>query len=357
MAIKIIAILLIISLASISIFNSAAFAHLEHLPHNNGGGDDLGRYYVNQALEPEYARPGEPAHIEFSIQDDDGNDVSNVETAVEIYDGITGKRLAVFPWEIHRTGDFEVHYTFEESGNYLVVISLADENSWHEHIIPPRNILLSTLNCDCQRTVFNIAITPHIGTIWNSVMLIAILIPLAVFGSVFAMHYLNLKKKGQKPDRPEAIKYIVMFLAVAGGIIHLGVYAEHGSLRLEYSIFLLAAAATQVAFGTFYVLITIILPTTKSRQSILSHYNKTTFLNVVGLVGTLILLGLYTYAVIFPLPLSPNNQPEEIEFDGIFAKSVEISILIGIIYLMRYEKRKKKWLLDNIKRQSKFHSN
>jgi len=329
-------------------FNSTAFAHFEHLPHYNGGGDQIGRYYVNQALEPDYAKPGEPTHIEFSIQDNDGNDVQNVETAVEIYNGFTGQRIALFPWEFHHTGDFEVHYTFEESGNYLVVISLADENSSQAHVIPPRNLLSSSFNCDCERVVFNIAITPNIGTIWNGLMLIAILLPLGVFGSVLSMHYLNLKKKAKQPTKPETMKYIIMFLAVAGGIIHLGVYAEHGSLRIEYSIFLLAAAALQAAFGTFYVLITILPPTIISRQSVLSYYNKTVLLNVIGFIGTAVLLGLYIYVVIFPPPLSPDNKPEEIEFDGIFAKSVEVATVIGIIYLMLYEKKKKNMLLDSI---------
>jgi len=329
-------------------FNSSAFAHFEHLPHNNGGGDQIGRYYVNQALEPEYAKPGEPAHIEFSIQDDYGNDVQNVETAVEIYDGITGQRVGLFPWKFYPTGDFEVHYTFEKKGNYLVVISLADENSSQEHVIPPRNILSSNFNCDCERVVFNISITPELGLVWNSIMSIAILFPLVVFGLVLSMHFLNLKKRGKKPDRPEILKYSVMFLAVAGGIIHLGVYADHGSLRLEYSIFLLAAAAIQVAFGTFYVLTTIVQPTTKSKQSVLTYYNKTLLLNVIGFVGTAVLLGLYLYVVIFPPPLSPDNRPEEIEFDGIFAKSVEVATVIGIIYLMIYEKKKKKILLDDM---------
>ena len=329
-------------------FNSTAYGHLEHLPHYNGGGDDLGRYYVNQALEPDYAKPGEPTYIEFSVQDDDGNDVYNIEAAVEIYNGITGQRIKFFPWKVYSIGDFAVNYTFEDKGNYLVVISLADENSSQEYLMPPRNSMLSTLNCDCERAVFNIAITPSIGIIWNLLMTIAILLPLAVFGSVLSMHYWNLKKKGRKPDKPEAIKYIIMLLAVAGGIIHLGVYADHGSLRIEYSIFLLAAAVMQTAFGTFYVLMTIVQPTIRSRQSVLSYYNKTVLLNVIGLVGTAVLLGLYTYAVILPPPLSPNNQAEEIEFDGIFAKSVEVATVIGIIYLMLYEKKKKKILLDNI---------
>lgn len=340
---------MIITLVSIStFFNSTAFAHFEHLPHNNGGGDQIGRYYVNQALEPEYAKPGEPTHIEFSIQDDDGNDVQNVETAVEIYDAITGLRVELFPWEFHPTGDFEVDYTFGKKGNYLVVISLADENSSQEHVIPPRSILSSNFNCDCERVVFNISITPELGAVWDSIMLIAILFPLVVFGSVLSMHFLNLKKKGREPDRQETLKYSIMFLAIAGGIIHLGVYADHGSLRLEYSIFLLAAAATQVAFGTFYVLMTIVQPNTNSRQSVLSHYNKAMLLNVIGIVGTAVLLGLYTYTVIFPPPLSPNDQAEEIEFDGIFSKSVEVATVIGIIYLMTYEKKKKNMLLDNI---------
>jgi len=341
-------ILLIIFLISIStFFNSTAFAHFEHLPHNNGGGDQIGRYYVNQALEPEYAKPGESAHIEFSIQDDDGNDVQNVETAIEIYDSITNQRIALFPWEFHSTGDFEIHYTFEKNGNYFVVISLADENSVQEHVIPPRSILSNTFNCDCERVVFNISITPNLGIIWDSVMLIAILLPLTVFGSVLSMHYLKLRNNGKEPDKPVVIKYAIMFLAIAGGIIHLGVYAEHASLRLEYSVFLLAAAATQVAFGTFYVLITIIQPITKSRQAVISHHNKIILLNVIGLIGTGVLLGLYIYVVIFPPPLSPDNKPEEIEFDGIFSKSVEITTAIGIIWIIRHENKRKKILIDN----------
>jgi len=340
---------------SLSIFfNSPAYGHFEHLSHKNTGGDDIGRYYVNQALDPEYARPGEYTHIEFSIQDDNGNDTYNVLTAIEIYDGITGQRIELFPWKLHSSGDFEIGYTFKESGNYVVVISLADENSSpQEHIISPRKLLSSTLDCDCQRAIFNITITHHIGTIWNSAMLITILFPLIVFGSVLAAHFLNLRKKGIQPERPEVIKYIIMLLAVAGGIIHLGVYADHGSLRIEYSVFLLAAAATQVAFGVFFALMTIMPSSVKSRQSILLHYNKTLLLNLIGLVGTSVLVGLYIFVVIFPPPLSPNGVPEDIELDGVFSKSVEITTLIGIIYLIGYEKRKKKSLLNNMNTQTK----
>ncbi|MCE9652653.1 MAG: hypothetical protein K8Q89_06315 [Nitrosarchaeum sp.] len=343
---KIIAILFLIVLVSLSV--TPAFAHFEHLPHNNGGGEDLGRYYVNQALDPEYAKPGQPAHIEFSIQDDNGHDVSNVMTAVEVYDGITGQRLELFPWQLHSSGDFEVHYTFEKLGNYVVVISLADENTTPDHIIPPRNLLSSLSDCQCQRAVFNISITDHIGTVWNTVMTLAIFIPLTVFGSVLAMHFWNLKKKGIQPTTPEVMKYLIMLLAVAGGIIHLGVYADHGSLRIEYSIFLLAASIIQVGFGIFYVLMTLLPPSITSKQSILQHYNKTLLLNLVGLVGTSILVGLYIYVLIFPPPLSPDGRPEILDYDGAFSKSVEITTMIGILYLMIYERRKKKILLGSI---------
>jgi hypothetical protein len=184
-------------------------------------------------------------------------------------------------------------------------------------------------------------------------MLITIIFPLTVFGSVLAAHFLNLRKKGIQPERPELIKYIIMLLAVAGGIIHLGVYADHGSLRIEYSIFLLAAAATQVAFGVFFALMTIMPSSVKSRQSIILQYNKTLLLNLIGLVGTSILVGLYIYVVIFPPPLSPNGAPEDIELDGMFSKSVEITTLIGIIYLIGYEKKRKKSLLNNMNTQTK----
>ncbi len=69
------------------------------------------------------------------------------------------------------------------------------------------------------------------------------------------------------------------------------------------------------------------------------HYRKTQATNLFGLFGTLVLLGLYTYSVVLPPPLSPNNQPEHIDPEGIFAKSVEVFDVIGILYLMRLERR------------------
>ncbi|MEM3160328.1 MAG: hypothetical protein QXJ74_06055, partial [Nitrososphaera sp.] len=57
-----------------------AFAHLEHLPHYNGMQRGVEDYVIHQALEPEYAGPGQLTAIMFSVQDYDGNDVRDVET-------------------------------------------------------------------------------------------------------------------------------------------------------------------------------------------------------------------------------------------------------------------------------------
>jgi hypothetical protein len=70
---------------------------------------------------------------------------------------------------------------------------------------------------------------------------------------------------------------------------------------------------------------------------------------MIGFIGTSVLLGLYIYVVIFPPPLSPDGRPEEIELDGMFSKSVEFATVIGIIYLIQYERKKKKALLEIIK--------
>jgi hypothetical protein len=44
--------------------------------------------------------------------------------------------------------------------------------------------------------------------------------------------------------------------------------------------------------------------------------------------------------VIFPPPLSPNNQPEDIDAAGILAKSTEVTLVFGILYLMKTEKKR-----------------
>jgi len=46
------------------------------------------------------------------------------------------------------------------------------------------------------------------------------------------------------------------------------------------------------------------------------------------------------YSVTFPPPLSPNGTPEDVDLAGIMAKALEIVLVIGIIYLMRTEKKR-----------------
>ena len=55
-------------------------------------------------------------------------------------------------------------------------------------------------------------------------------------------------------------------------------------------------------------------------------------------MGSLFLIALYLYAVTFPPPLSPNPHPEDVDIAGIVDKSLEVILVIGIVFLMRYEK-------------------
>lgn len=87
----------------------------------------------------------------------------------------------------------------------------------------------------------------------------------------------------------------------------------------------------------FYIMLTL---TEAGAGGIRQYYRKTVALNLFGMTGTAVLVGLYTYSVIFPPPLSPIDQPEAISIQGILAKSVEVFLVGGIIYLMRYEKKK-----------------
>jgi hypothetical protein len=72
-------------------------------------------------------------------------------------------------------------------------------------------------------------------------------------------------------------------------------------------------------------------------------------LNYFGLFGTSVLIGLYAYSVIVAPPLSPDNKSENIDIAGIMAKSVEILLVIGIIYLLMWEKRRVKNILVSVK--------
>ena len=143
--------------------------------------------------------------------------------------------------------------------------------------------------------------------------------------------------------RVETARYVIMLAALAGGLVHLAIYSEHASLRIEYSIFLITAGSMQIVYGVVYALL-VMSEVAKGRESSLwaakRYYRNSVGVNIFGLIGTGILLGLYTYVVIFPPPLSPNSQPEDIDAAGIIAKTIELFTVIGILYLMRLEKSK-----------------
>ena len=316
------------------------YAHFEHFPHYNNRGGQVGPYYAYEALEPEYAGPNEPVAVMFSVQDRDGRDTYNIHTMVEIYSATTGERLEAWPWTRQEIGDFQVFYNFPEVGSYQIVLSVAnDGNPVNPNSIDPsRSTLSSNTGCNCDRIIFNVSITKNFGTIWNSMMLISISLPLSVFGGVLAWNYRRTVKSGRhhRSAQRDTVRYIVMLAAIAGGIVHLAVYAEHASLRLEYSIFLLVAAGMQIVYGVVYTLLT--LSRQSANESSHQYHKKKVAVNLFGLVGTGILLGLYAYSVILPPPLSPNDQPESIGVAGILAKGIEVFTVIGIVYLMRLEK-------------------
>ena len=321
-----------------------AYAHFEHFTHYNNRGGDVGPYYAYEALEPEYAAPNEPIAVMFSVQDLDGRDTYNIDTMVEIYSATTGERLKAWPWTRQEIGDFQVFYNFPELGSYQIVLSVAKDGNNPANlngIDQPRETLSSTAGCNCDRVIFNVSITKNSGTIWYTMMLISVSLPLSVLGGVLVWNYRRrvIKKSGMYGTRTQGdtARYIIMLAAIAGGIVHLAVYAEHASLRLEYSIFLLVAAGMQIVYGVAYTLLT--LAGQAANESAHKYYQKKVAVNLFGLVGTGVLIALYAYSVILPPPLSPNDRPESIDIAGILAKAIEVFTVIGIVYLMRLEKQ------------------
>lgn len=358
-----------------------SYAHLDHLPHYNSGGNrySWGNYSYFIALEPEYGVAKEqPTAIEFSIQDLNGNDVYNVTTMVEIYETTTGQRIHVFPWTFQKIGDFILFYIFPRIGNYQIVLSILDDNkddttTSPPNLIgnadPPRTFLSNVKDCQCERTVFNISISPAFGFVQNLMFAVIIILPVTVLGSVLVWKYRSLQSKigigkGMQVvlTRREAVRYLVMLLAIGGGALHLAVFQDHATQHVYYSLFLLAAAASQVAYGIIFVLVTLsrdgvsrdaemkeaygkMDKTEEIRKKIIHNYKRNMTVNMFGLIGTSILIGLYAYSVIFPPPLSPTNSAEEVDIGGISAKLLEILLVIGIIFIIKWDREEIK---DNL---------
>jgi hypothetical protein len=314
------------------------FAHLEQ---KSSGGVIVGKYYVYIGFNPQNPIPGEKTKMIFSIQDNQGNDIHDIQTMIEVYNTKQQERLFLESWSTKKVGDFEVPIIFDEKGTYQVVLSISDEIDDKSHVVPPRNTLSGTSGCGCIRALFNVTVSDDWNNIWNSLMVIIVVLPFSVFGYALFVNY-RKKNSKRKLHSYETIRYIIIFLAFAGGIIHLTIYVDHVPLRIEYGIFLLLAAITQIGFGVLF-LSTLLLDSTKDGQSQYDH-RRNKAINLFGLIGSLVLLGLYFYVVNFPAPLSPENHPEEIGLTGVIAKSLEISLIIAIIYSMKSER---KWFLVN----------
>ncbi len=282
-----------------------AQAHLEHLPHYNSGGNRFGygNYMSFLALEPEYGTVDYPTQITFSIQDFDNNDVYNVSTMVEIYESISGKRIHVFPWTFRDVGDFHLYYQFPKKGSYQIVLSISNANNNTEgelsshlsssSVNPPRSILGDVSGCSCTRTIFNVSISSSFGDIRNILYFISIISPITLLGIVLTKNYLRKRNELNRVEKLRAeeqrtnhtatdqlrvsnesnnkantisintkqnIKYCITLLALAGGLVHLIVFPEHGSIHVYYTIFLLSAAGAQVAYGILYFLIMLSKP-------------------------------------------------------------------------------------------------
>jgi hypothetical protein len=363
-------------------------AHLDHLPHFNSGGNryGYGNYISYIAIEPEYGTTDYPSMLTFSVQDFDGKDVYNIVTMVEIYDSITGKRVHVFPWTLRDIGDFQLYYQFPRKGGYQIVLSIRDAveknpvENYGQAILsmpaePPRSILGDVSNCDCIRTIFNISIAATFGTIQNTLFFICIVSPLILLGVILSKNYYkkslrhsknelysgksdvtwNSYRKAKVTNRgsgngKQIVKYSIMLLALAGGIVHLVVFPQHGSLHVYYSIFLLAASGGQIAYGILYFLVMLSKPFYEMSvtNEIRSTYINNMAVNWFGFFGTAVLVGLYIYVLVYPPPLSPTNQPEEIEIAGVLAKSLEIALLIGIAFIIRWDRQKYRKMIAEV---------
>jgi hypothetical protein len=339
-------------------FSAVQFAegHFDHLAHNNAAGFGISEnYYVNEQTDPEFPKPNELSKIQFSVQDRNGHDVKNIIVMVEIYYSSGQQRIAVFPWTTLATGDFNVPFVFPKTGEYQIVISILNNGFNSTQIIntvpPPRTILNDNTNCNCERGVLNASVTNNaFGSIFLITLYLAIFGAVSVLGVVLFWMYWSRRKNALFNDytKYDFIKYFVLLLALGASVVHLAIFPEHGALRLEYSIFLLSASGAQLAYGIIYILLIYSEETTtdnrlKKTDKLLvtkQYYKKSLLLNLFGLVGSLILIILYLYSITFTPPLSPNGRPEDVDISGIIDKSLEVILVIGIIALMRYERRR-----------------
>ncbi|MDF0679832.1 MAG: hypothetical protein P0116_02580 [Candidatus Nitrosocosmicus sp.] len=181
----------------------SADAHIDRFASYNASGMGIGdKYYVIQQLEPEYVKPNEPSKIMFSIQDKHGRDVHDVTVLVEIY-SINRERVLVIPWTTLETGDFNIPFVFTKNGNYQIVLSILNEDvasrKTLDPIPPPRTILNDTINCNCERAVFNVSITETFGLISTIAVYGTIFGAIIILGIVLIWIFVSRRKNKSKP--------------------------------------------------------------------------------------------------------------------------------------------------------------
>jgi hypothetical protein len=191
----------IYSLITSTVFT--AYAHFDHFASYNSSGMGIGnKYYVLQQLEPEYAKSNEPSKIMFSIQDKHGRDIYDVTVMVEIY-SINGERVFVFPWTTLETGDFNIPFVFANNGNYQIVLSILNEDIARNKIIntvpPPRTILNDSVNCNCERAVFNVSITETFGLISTVALYGTIFGAIIILGAISIWIFKSRRKNRSNP--------------------------------------------------------------------------------------------------------------------------------------------------------------
>jgi hypothetical protein len=181
----------------------AANGHFENFASYNSSGMGIGdKYYVLQQLEPEYVKPNEPSKIMFSIQDKHGKDVHDITVMVEIY-SINGERVLVFPWTTLEIGDFNIPFVFTKKGNYQIVLSILNEDIASSNVLdtvpPPRTILNDSVNCNCERAVFNVSITETFGLISTLTLYGTILGAVSVLVIVLIWIFVSRRKNRSNP--------------------------------------------------------------------------------------------------------------------------------------------------------------
>lgn len=332
-----------------------ASAHLEGVPYYNGGGGQAGSYWVNTSVEPYFASPGVPVEIVFSIQTEFGEHIHDMYTMIEIYDSITEQRVFLQPWTHRPISDFTLEHTFDKSGSYQIVLSMS-EDAKTINDVPQRNILLDNSNCDCHRIVSNIVVNENYGMIWNFIMSIVVILPTVTFGFALYVNYKRSSKRWKNTTigKLETARYLVMITAIASGLVHFIVYAQHASMRLEWSLFLFMAASLQMTYGVYFLLMTMknsaklktkIKKVTSSDSRILLKYLQTPLkTHLIGIIGSLSLIMLYIYVVVFPAPLAPSNLPEDISILGLLSKTTESLMIFSILWLIILERRVKRFL-------------